>query len=117
MLGWLGIPLSGTTSIVGCLALGLAVDDTAHVLGHQAPGRSLREVYDRVSRPMALTSLLLGLGFAAFLLSGFRSVALLGGAVATTLAAAYAFDVLVLPSLLVLCGHPAGDADAEREAA
>ena len=38
-MGWLDIPLSFVTSITGCLALGLAVDDTAHVLGHLDPKR------------------------------------------------------------------------------
>lgn len=105
VVGFLGIPLSAGTSIVACVALGLAVDDTSHVLGHLGVRGGLREIYRRVSRPIGLTSLCLGAGFAVLGLSEFESVRHLGLAIAGTLGVAWAADVLLLPSLLVLAGR------------
>lgn len=114
LMGWLGVPLSVGTSVVGCIALGLAVDDTAHVLGHVGPGQSLVSTYRLVGRPIALTSACLGAGFSALLLSEFQPVATLGAATAVTLAVALLADVLPLPSLLVLAGFgKAETADAD----
>ncbi len=106
LLGSLGIPLSIGTSLVACVALGLAVDDTAHVMGHVRPGRSLEETYRTVGRPVLLTTLSLGLGFMALTLSEFQTVVILGSATTLTLIVALLADLLVLPSLLVCLGYP-----------
>lgn len=108
-LGWLGVPLSMGTSLVACIALGLAVDDTAHVLGHLEPGRSLRAVYKVVGPPVVLTTIALVIGFSALMLSEFQSVVALGAATAATMVVALLGDLLVLPSLLVLAGYEARD--------
>ena len=104
-LGWLGWPLSMGTSMVGCIALGLAVDDTAHVLAHVTRGRPLRSVYAIVGKPLVLTTVALGSGFCALLLSEFETIAILGGATALTLLVALICDLWLLPSLLVLIGY------------
>ncbi len=104
ILGWLGVPLSFATAIVGCVALGLAVDDTAHVLGHLAPGRSLEEVFHRVGRALLVTTASLGTGFLALGFSGFLPLVHFGLATTLSLLVAFAADVLLLPSLLCLAG-------------
>ena len=106
LLGWLGVPLSFGTSIVGCVALGLAVDDTAHVLGHLLPGRSLEEVYAAVGRSLVLTTLVLGGGFCALALGEYLPAVHLGVATALTLLVALLCDLLLLPALLALLGWP-----------
>jgi predicted RND superfamily exporter protein len=116
LLGWFGGSLSIGISIVGCVALGLAVDDTAHILGHLRRDRSLEATYRIVGRPVILTTVSLALGFATLALSAFRPVAVLGVATSITLVAALAFDLLVLPSLLVLAGYRARDPQAQPEA-
>lgn len=105
ILGWIGIPLSMGTAVTGCVALGLAVDDTAHVLGHVRPGHSLEETYRLVGRPLILTTVALGLGFGVLMLSEFQPVAMLGAATAITLAVALLCDLLLLPALLVWMGY------------
>ncbi len=111
LMGWLDLPLSMGTAIVGCVALGLAVDDTAHVLAHLRPGADLTSVYRRVGPALALTTLVLAAGFGVLAASEFQPVVHLGIATATTLVVAFGFNWLVLPSLLRLAGWPlvAGD--------
>lgn len=116
-LGWLGVPLSFGTSIVGCIALGLAVDDTAHVLGHLRRGRTLEDVYRQVGRALTTTTLCLGAGFLALTLSGFLPLVHFGLATSATLVVALACDLFVLPSLLRLGFAPAEATIAPAEAA
>lgn len=116
MMGWLGVPLSFGTSIVGCMALGLAVDDTAHVLGHLRRGEPLSDVYRRVGGGLVLTTLSLGVGFSALVLSGFVPVVHLGAATVFTLLVALACNLFLLPSLLVLAGYRAEAGAALRSA-
>ncbi len=106
LMGWLGVPISFITSICGCLALGLAVDDTAHVLGHLRPGEPIREAYRAVGPAVLSTSVILGTGFLVLTLSDFLPIIHLGIATAITLAVAFLCDILVLPSLLRLLGWP-----------
>lgn len=105
-LGYAGIPLSIGTSVVGCIALGLAVDDTAHVLSHLQPGRTLTGVYRLVARPMLLTSLALAGGFSALMMSSYQPVWALGAATALTLGVAFLCDWLLLPSMVRVLGWP-----------
>jgi predicted RND superfamily exporter protein len=43
LLGWFDIPLSMGTSLVGCVAHGIAVDDTAHDMGHVSRQNSIKQ--------------------------------------------------------------------------
>jgi predicted RND superfamily exporter protein len=105
-LGWLGVPLSLGTSLVGSLALGLAVDDTAHVIAHVDRERGITHTYSVVAPALILESISLGLGFLVLAFSQFQTIAMLGFATSLTLVVALAFDLWVLPSLLVIAGYP-----------
>jgi predicted RND superfamily exporter protein len=105
LLGWLGEPLSVGTSIIGAMVLGLAVDDTAHVLGHLQTRSGLREVYRTVGPSLALTSSALGVGFSVLIASRLALVATIGWTMLLTMSLAFLADVLVLPSLLVVSRH------------
>ncbi len=117
LMGWTGIPLSFVTSITGCLALGLAVDDTAHVLGHLGgkgnhhPRQALSAIYERVGPALLVTTVCLGLGFLVLLFSDFQPIAHMGLATAITLVVALAADLFLLPSLLRLVGWPLHEAE------
>ncbi|MEM9173942.1 MAG: MMPL family transporter, partial [Myxococcota bacterium] len=104
LFGWLGVPISMSTSLMGCIALGLAVDDTSHVVGHVSPHESLEKLYGLVGGPIVLTTLALCSGYAVLLASEFATVEVLGASVIATLLLALVADLLVLPSLLVLAG-------------
>lgn len=107
LLGW---SLNPTSGVVFCIALGIAVDDTLHLVmrireenahGHfGAPAR--KRALLGTGRALILTSLILGLGFAVNALSSFPVNRTLGVLGASAIASALLFDMLLLPALLSL---------------
>jgi hypothetical protein len=107
LLGLSGISLNTTTSLVGCIALGIAVDDTVHYFArfnadakrsadeHAATSSALKGVI----RPVSVTTLALCAGFLVFLTSDFPRNAEFGALAAFTLAAAWVVDVTLTPAL------------------
>ncbi len=109
VLGWAGIPLSSFNSMVASVAIGIAVDDTIHLLigFRRLAGRlPLREaVHETVAHEGAAvlgTSLVLGAGFSVLLLAEFLPTAQFGLLTATALVAALVGDLVVLPAVLML---------------
>lgn len=100
--------LSLPTSLIGCIALGIAVDDTAHFLFRYRHERSLglsppdavRETGRRVGRPIALTSVMLCTGFGMIALSGFATLREFGLLSAGTMLICVVADLVLLPALL-----------------
>ena len=107
-LGLTNMNLNSATSITGCIAIGMAVDDTIHVLMafreglRQGLGReaAIEHAYQLVGRPMWVTSMTVAGGFSVLLFSSFTPVAELGLLVSLTMIAALACDALLLPVLL-----------------
>ena len=107
ILGLLGIPLDSTTSLVACIALGIAVDDTIHYLvrfgaaarraAHETQGAlaTLRAIV----RPVTLTSLALCLGFLVLTTSELGNQVIFGALAASTLGVAWVVDVTVTPAI------------------
>jgi predicted RND superfamily exporter protein len=109
MLGAGIAPLSLPTSMIGCVVLGVAVDDTVHML---VTYRRLRErgaspedavllSMRRVGRPMAISALMLVAGFLTITVSGFATIVEFGYLSALTLVICLAADLIMLPALLV----------------
>jgi predicted RND superfamily exporter protein len=106
-LGLLGIPLNIATSLIGEIALGIAVDDTVHYftrfnlearrLGdeEQATVSTLRSVI----RPVTFTTLGLCLGFLVLATSELRNQVQFGLLSAFTLAVAWALEMTLSPAL------------------
>jgi predicted RND superfamily exporter protein len=100
-------PLGG---IVLAVALGIAVDDTIHLIGRTAEmgrtgvplERALDEAVARSGFACAVTSLVLACGLALFALSSFPPLRLLGVLGATVIVVALLCDLFVLPAVLVL---------------
>lgn len=110
--GLLGLglaPLSLPTSLIASIVLGIAVDDTVHFLARYRVGRSeglssLEAVVQcgrRVGRPIAITSVMLFLGFLVVALSGFAALREFGLLVGLTILICLATDLILLPALLV----------------
>lgn len=107
LLGFSGVTLNPTTSLIACIVLGIAVDDTIHYLARfnadarntaselKATASALRGVI----RPVSFTSLALCLGFAVMLASDLRNQAEFGLLAAITLAFAWLVDVTFTPAL------------------
>jgi len=106
-LGVSGVTLNPSTSLIACIALGIAVDDTVHYLARfnvdakrladerQATREALRDVI----RPVTFTTLGLCLGFLVLRTSELQSQADFGVLAAFTLAVAWLVDVTVTPAL------------------
>jgi predicted RND superfamily exporter protein len=102
-------PLSLPTSLIGSVALGIAIDDTVHLLvryreerrAGRSPEAAVIMATRRVGRPVAITSAMLMAGFCVVALSGFATLREFGLLSALTMGICLTSDLLLLPPLLV----------------
>lgn len=107
-MGLAGVVLDAGTVIVGSLALGIAVDDTMHLVSAYRDGRTsgadvataLDRALARVAHPLALTTCAVGLGFGLLGLSQFTFTRNLGLLIAGTMGVCLLADLILLPTLL-----------------
>ena len=110
--GWLGLgaaPLSLATSLIGSIALGIAIDDTVHFLvryGQErengaTPEEAAAICGRRIGRAIAITSMMLMAGFLVVGLSSFTPIIQFGVLAAATMGACLVTDLVLLPALLV----------------
>jgi predicted RND superfamily exporter protein len=108
MLGAGVAPLSLPTSLIGCVALGITVDDTVHYLARyrdeRAAGRdpeTANRICQRmVGRANVVTSFTLIAGFLVIALSSFATLREFGLLSAATMAMCLAGDLFLLPAIL-----------------
>jgi hydrophobe/amphiphile efflux-3 (HAE3) family protein len=108
MLGAGVAPLSLPTSLIGCVALGITVDDTVHYLaryrderaGGLDPVEANRLCARNVGRANLVTSFTLIAGFLVVALSSFATLRQFGLLSAATMAMCLAADMLLLPAIL-----------------
>lgn len=108
-LGAGAAPLSLPTSLIGSVALGVAIDATVHYLvryrAERAAGRTPPEAVRRtnhsVGRPIAIAATMLSLGFASVAVSEFATLREFGLLTSATMAVCFLTDLLLLPALLV----------------
>ena len=109
-MGLNGINLNSTTIIIFAIGLGLAVDDTIHVLARfreeldSAPTtrQAIMNTYFGAGRAIILTSILLLIGLSVLLFSDFIPTRQFGTLTSTTIVAAILGDLILLPPLLYL---------------
>jgi predicted RND superfamily exporter protein len=96
LLGW---PLDVGVSMIACVALGIAVDDTVHIVA--ASSRLDAELARRAVAPVLVaTSASLGLAFLACLAGSFAHTRRFGALLAVAFALALLVNLLGLPALL-----------------
>jgi predicted RND superfamily exporter protein len=108
LMGIFGVPLEGGSVVVGPIAIGIAVDDTIHLLFSYTKSRragvepiqAMRMATAHCGRAVATTSCALALGFLAMTVSKFQSVASIGALSAAAIFAAAITEVLLLPALI-----------------
>jgi predicted RND superfamily exporter protein len=109
-MGWIGLDLSGQTAIIGCIGIGIAVDDTIHFLHRfhrelrQNGGDRRRAVEATIlstGRAITFTSVVLLAGFCVLLLSAFVQYTLFGLLTAVTMCSALLGDLFLLPVMLI----------------
>lgn len=108
-MGFLGIDLNISTSMIAVIAIGIAVDDTIHYLsalnselrrtGSQE--EALLRVGRSVGQPIVFTTLALALGFLVVTLSNFRPIRDFGLLASLTMVAALVTDLLLVPALVM----------------
>ncbi len=109
-MGWLGIQLDATTAMVAPILLGIAVDDTVHLLqGVQVERRAGGDVPQaftaaagRVGRALVLTTVVLVLGFLTPLLGSFKPNLHFALLSALALVLALLADLVVFPAVATL---------------
>lgn len=107
LLGITGIPLGPTTALVACIVLGIAVDDTMHLLvrfnelarQHADEKRASRQAVEEVIRPITLTTIAISAGFFALVGSSFESQVAFGVLAAITLIIAWVSDLFLAPAV------------------
>jgi predicted RND superfamily exporter protein len=110
--GLLGLgvaPLSLPTSLIGCVALGIAIDDTVHYLvryrverkAGASPEEAVERCAHRVGRPIVITSVMISAGFLVVAFSEFATLRQFGVLSAVTMGICLVTDLFLLPALLV----------------
>lgn len=108
MLGWLGIEIDIGSILTGSIALGIAVDDTLHVLNWYKIGISknmptaeaIQFAYGRCAKAMFQTTLICGLGILVLTLSTFMPTVRFACLMSVMLWVALIGDMILLPALL-----------------
>ena len=111
-----GYQLNTSTVVVFTISIGMAVDNTIHLLTGfrraRREGLSLDQAIDQTFRrtgsAVVASNLLLIGGFAILFASDFEPVFRVAALTTTTIGAAMAAAILVLPALLALWGRPIG---------
>jgi predicted RND superfamily exporter protein len=122
-LAWMGITdvyLNTTTVIIFSISIGLAVDDTIHMLARfdeeMARGVGLDEALRRAAagsgRAIVITSVMLVGGLAVMGTSSFVPIRLFSELTGVTIVGCLFGDLIVLPALLKLGWRPAKQNDA-----
>ena len=108
LMGYIGIDLKVSTSLMFTIVLGIAVDATIHILAkyrHEslrgvAPGSALVKSFLSTGWSVMITSLIISSGFVIFLISNFESIFYTGLLVSLSLITALLSNIIILPLLL-----------------
>jgi predicted RND superfamily exporter protein len=109
VMGWAGLPLDTSTILIGSILIGLAVDDTIHIMHHfhryYGKKRDVDAAFLTTLRTSGLailfTSILMGSGFIAIGASSTMSnMVTFGYLAAFGIGVAFLADILVSPALL-----------------
>ncbi len=111
IMGFTGVPIKPSTIIVFSIALGISVDNAIQYLSRyrhelKVTGNDISKSTINALREagfsMIYTSIVLVFGFSVFMVSSFGGTQALGMLVSTTLFVAMFFNIMVLPSLLLV---------------
>lgn len=119
-IGLTGWPLEPGPAVVFTVALGIAVDDTIHVLARTSEEHrrgagldaAITQALVHTGRPVVITSIILSAGFAVNVFSAFPNNARVGALGALVILVALVADLFVLPALLKLFGRGAFRSEA-----
>lgn len=108
ILGFLGIPLEASLSVVFAIVFGIAVDDTIHFLGKYklsisqglSQEKAIEKTFAETGRALVITTIILFFGFLVMLFSIHQPSITIGVIISVTLVTALVLDLLLLPVLI-----------------
>jgi predicted RND superfamily exporter protein len=114
IMGFFGIDMKISTSLVFTIAFGIAVDDTIHFLStykyYMTHGlgkmQALKRTYISTGKAIVLTTLVLSGGFISLAMSDFLGTFYIGLLISLTLMFAVFADLIILPLLIVFFYKP-----------
>lgn len=109
-MGWAGIPLDGATVLIASISLGVAVDDTIHLIfklrelaaetGDEAV--AVEQTLRTTGAAITTSSIVMALGFGVVGLASLKSVAWFGVLTAVTMVSALVAELLITPAVVLL---------------
>jgi predicted RND superfamily exporter protein len=109
IMGWAGIEMKVTISIIFSIAFGIAVDDTLHLIsrlkielnkGTSLPF-ALRITFLSTGKAMILTAMVISAGFSTLMLSDFKSTFYVGMLISLTLVIALIAELILMPVIIL----------------
>ena len=110
--GWIGLTMESVDTdvlIIAIIAIGIGVDDTIHFLMRYRVEReaaqdeqAVRGAFGFAGRGIVMTTVILVLGFAPCIASGYMTMHLLGTMLPLSLVVALAGDLLLAPAMIRL---------------
>jgi len=109
-MGWLDIPLDNSSLLIGCVVIGLAVDDTIHFVhkfqryfAQTGDARlAVRRTLETTGAALLFTSLVLAAGFSVMMLAYMDNAAQFGMLASFATVTAFLADIVLSPALMVL---------------
>jgi hypothetical protein len=109
LMGWAGITLNISTSMIAVIAIGIAVDDTIHYFSEfnvqlRATGdqeRAILNVVRTVGKPVVYSALALIAGFAIVCLSNFQPIRHFGFLASVTMIVDLVAELLITPAIVM----------------
>lgn len=109
VMGWTGISLNISTSMIAGIAIGIAMDDTIHYLSAfnrhvrrlGSERQAILDVARSVGMPIVVTSVVLAAGFLVVCLSNFVPIVHFGALASLTMVIALFADLVLTPALLM----------------
>ncbi len=119
-MGFMGITIDMNNILIASIAIGLAVDDTVHLLHHfrihfEEDGDSFSAInasLNHAGRAMVTTSSILTLGFFAYIFSDMKNIQIFGLLIGLSAAMAMLIDLIFGPALLRTC-YPRNSAETQ----
>jgi predicted RND superfamily exporter protein len=109
-MGWVGMSLDVGRAMIAAVIIGIAVDDSIHLLSHykrcrnQGDGarRAIERAVLHTGRAVVTTSVALSLGFLTLMASAWQTISSFGFFVSLAIAGALIATLSVLPALIVV---------------
>ncbi len=108
VMGFAGVTLNFSTSLIACIAIGLGVDDTIHLMSRYNselkeaidPDEAIRRTIKSLGKPVIYTSLSLFFGFSIIAGSDFVPIRHFGALTGMSILVCLLADLFLLPALI-----------------